>query len=288
MADTQQLIKNALDAYNQEMSAIDSAGLPADRRKEKVERAEKRFVKSLKDANVSSNIIDAYETIIKETANNETRTAELLRQAAYGQVQHIQELQTKQAEMLMSIKAAPERMKASISSLAVGLATIMRFFGANDMADSIEMKADEIMDTIHIGLDTKGIGNGATQMGAAHAYVQQGLANNTAIQTANSIGQRDMGDIQTPASNLPTGSHNQVTTWDKYRQALMEAGLSATDVDKISPLLKKDAALTGKNDVLETGMEITAAVNSKDVQSLGQDKALKTQQVLEKLALELS
>lgn len=273
------VLSDIFELYKQETAAAGND--PA-----KHAAAQERLYKSLRNAGVNEKIVEAVETLVTALPDNEVKVAEALRQAAQGKVQRLQELQTEQARMLMNLHARPEQAKVAIASFATTLSTIFRFFGADDIAEAIEEKTQEVMATVNIPLNTSNVTAGTDVLNQAKGTVIGGLLSTNALSNMGTMGNAQPNvTASTPAQNYP--NHTK-TTWEKYQDAFREMGLSQTEIDKLKAPWSRTSKLMGNIEVIENGAEMTTFLASPEVQGLGAQKTQDLTKKLEQLARELT
>ncbi len=218
-----------------------------------------RFYKALRASKVNEKLISSTADFFGAIAGKEVEGAGMLLQATSQRVSTVQGLQKDQAAMLMQMLSQPEQAKMGIVSMATSLATICRFFGADSFADSIEQKAKEIASTVRVQLDTSKITTGSGDIHAAMKDVEQTLGNSSSLRTAGRKAEKENGiDLQNPTAPFIPGKTPAAadrTTWTAYKQAMLEAGLTESDVKKVMPTWMATAGEAGDKTRLDTQAE---------------------------------
>lgn len=251
MEDEKQAFNHVLNLYRADMSV-------ARTEKERAAAADK-FYKALRSSGVNRKTIEATENFLAAIPGKEVEGAGLLLQAISQRVSTVQGLQKDQAAMLMQMLSQPEQAKMGIVSMATSLATICRFFGADSFADSIEQKAKEIASTVRVPLDTRGITTGSDDIHGAMRDVRQTLASSTALETLSRKAEagKDV-PLQNPNDPFIPGKAPAAadrTTWTAYKQAMLDAGLTESDVKKVMPTWMATAGEAGDKTRLDTQAE---------------------------------
>lgn len=250
MEDEKQAFVHALNLYKADMSVAPNEKARA--------AAADRFYKALRAAKVNEKTIEATMNFLAAIPGKEVEGAGMLLQATSQRVSTVQGLQKDQAAMLMQMLSQPEQAKMGIVSMATSLATICRFFGADSFADSIEQKAKEIASTVRVPLDTRGITTGSDDIHGAMRDVRQTLASSTALETLSRKAEagKDV-PLQNPNDPFIPGKAPAAdrTTWTAYKQAMLDAGLTESDVKKVMPTWMATAGEAGDKTRLDTQAE---------------------------------
>jgi hypothetical protein len=249
MEDEKQAFNHALNLYKADVSV-------ARTEKERAAAAD-RFYKALRAAKVNEKTIEATMNFLAAIPGKEVEGAGMLLQATSQRVSTVQGLQKDQAAMLMQMLSQPEQSKMGIVSIATSLATICRFFGADSFADSIEQKAKEIASTVRVPLDTSKITTGSDDIHRAMRDVQQTLSSSTALET---LSRKAEAGKDVPLQNpndpfIPAKTAADHTTWTAYKQAMLDAGLTESDVKKVMPTWMATAGEAGDKTRLDTQAE---------------------------------
>ena len=280
------LTKQALDLWGLEAAEAANIADPA-KKGRALARAQEKFIQALKNGKVSQSVIDAFSKFVEAAPSAEAEAIKALTAMTTGRISNLQALQKEQAEMTMRMRAQPEQMKASIASFAAAISTICRFFGADDIAIQTEAKTKEITDSIKVELDASAFRN-TTQDSEILAQAAQNMADmfdrSNAGRRAAELAKQSPQNLPTPmdpyqmapvvpgTSAAPSATIASRATWDNYKKAFSDIGLSGKEIEGMHAAWIKAAALKDNKSALDTPEDLKAFLEDKAVVTLPKDK----------------
>lgn len=271
-ADMSVVLKQSLEVYLAERGAAGKDQI-------KLAAAEKRFVESLRKGKISDTVINATTTFLAAIPGKEVEGVSALLEAMKKRVDRIQNLQEDQARLTMHALAEPEQAKVKIASFGVSIATICRFFGADEAADMIESKAQEILSTVNIKLNAQGITAGEGDITSTMSRIQERLMGSAALDNLGKKAARSNQDLPVPAESLPSGATDarRPVSWSEYKKGFKDLGLTDKETDSLMAPWMKAAAGSGGKAQLDSNAEIETFLKSQQVTALSPDKKVQVE-----------
>ncbi len=288
----------AMQAYQKETQSaakIKDANL----QRAAIDSANKRFLDSIRNVTSSQAVIDSFGEFVKSVQNKEAEAISALIDMTKGRINNLQTLQREQAELLMNTLTAPDKAVSGIASLGMSLATICRFFGADDFAQQIEDKSNQLMDGVHDRMKAR-LDQNSKEFASQHdentmladtaKEVQERFAKSKAPQTAANIAANNAPQ-NLPTATAPytapnsvagsntTANANTPITMNEFKRNLMDLGLSKVEVDSFIPELAKSARLSGDKATLDSKDEAANLINSAAMKSLQSNSPQKAEKV---------
>lgn len=290
----------AMEAYQKEVQSAAKIG-DANLQRAAIDNANKRFLDSIRNVTSSQAVIDGFGEFVKSVQGKEVEAIGSLIDMTKGRIGHLQALQKEQAELLMNTLTAPDKAVSGIASFGMTIATICRFFGADDFAQEIEVKSNQLMDGVHDRMKAR-LDQNSAEFAAQHdeskmladtaKEVQDRFAKSKAPQTAANIANHN-APSGVPTATAPYTTPNSVSgvvsstadantpiTMNEFRKNLMDLGLSKAEVDRFVPELAKSARLSGDKGAIDSKDEVQKLIDSPAMKSLEPQKAKEVAQFL--------
>jgi hypothetical protein len=289
--DLTELVKNVAEIYQKDSQ---NAAKIADVNKQRAafDVAGRRFMESIRNSTASKAVIDSFGEFLKAVQGKEVEAIGALLEATKGRITALQTLQREQAELMMNTLTAPDKAVSGIASLGMTIATICRFFGADDFAKQIEDKSKELMDGVHARMKER-LDQNAKEFASQHdenkmladtaKEVQDRFLNSEAPQNAaNMTINNAPNGLASPTAlyakphsvtGVPAG--NTPITMTEFKQNLAQLGLTETEINRFIPEAGKAARLGGDKTTIDSKGEARGIIDSPAMQSLPKDKATK-------------
>lgn len=289
----------AMEAYQKEVQSAAKIG-DANLQRAAIDIANKRFLNSILNATSSQALTDSFGEFVKSVQGKEVEAIGSLIDATKGRIGHLQALQKEQAELLMNTLTAPDKAVSGIASFGMTIATICRFFGADDFAQEIEVKSNQLMDGVHDRMKAR-LDQNSAEFASQHdeskmladtaKEVQTRFAHSKAPQTAENIA-NNKAPRNLPTATAPYTTPNSISdgatttnantpiTMNEFRKNLMDLGLSKAEVDRFVPELAKSARLSGDKATIDSKDEVQKLIDSPAMKSLEPQKAKEVAQFL--------
>jgi hypothetical protein len=292
--DTSDLVKQSFTLWGQERAEAAKISDPS-KRAAAMQKADQRVLTSMQNGGVNKSVIESFAKFVGSIQENEGAAVAAVLDATKKRIEKLQALQQEQAAMMMKMYAQPEQAKAGIASFATTISTILRFFGADDMAEKIEQKAKQIMDTIQVKIPDDKIRNTKVDQGMLEqAIVDMGVMYRSSTAPARSAERANQGpsglpDITAPQVGSPKpgqdgrGVTSSAVSWNVYRDAFKDVGLSAAEIKGITSTWLKAATVSGNPATLDTAEDVAKFTSSPAVLALTADKQSKVGQVVRQL-----
>ncbi|OFW88848.1 MAG: hypothetical protein A3J37_04440 [Alphaproteobacteria bacterium RIFCSPHIGHO2_12_FULL_45_9] len=149
-----------VQAWSGENDAINKRKISAAEKAKLVAQNNQKLYGGLRNIKVSEEVINAFGNIINKMPEQAGLILPVLTAISQRQMDHVLDLQRKQAELAMDKSNKLADAVTGIASFATIISTIARYFGQDDFAETVEAKTKDIMGRVKIGLNTDNIGNG--------------------------------------------------------------------------------------------------------------------------------
>lgn len=252
----------------------------------------RRSVKSLRALGINEALTKSFEQMAELGPQSLAKSMELVGNLAQNQASKRQDLEAERSKLLMQVMSQPEQTKASIASLVTGFATLARLFGANDLADLAQAKADEMMAGIKdkIQVDTGSVRSGSAEMGEALkaelTMLQGSNAAEIAAAAARKASESQGPDPYAPilqggsAPSTAQDSGRQKLTWGQFKDNMRTFGLNNTEMLGLEKAFGSAASLSGDETALDKN-ERSSFYAAKGFKALPNDKQTKIKSYVE-------
>lgn len=301
MADEQpDIMQSAVSAMRAYQNEVQSAYAEKDKTRQRalVDSANKRFQDSIRNVTASKAVIDSFGEFVKAVQGKEVEAIGALVAATQGRITSLQTLQREQAELLMNTLTAPDKAVSGIASFGMTIATICRFFGADDFAKQIEDKSNELMDGVHDRMKAR-LDQNSKEFASQHdenellaetaKEMQERFSKSKAPQTAANIANHAptgmptaTAPYRTPnsvAGSSATANANTPITMNEFKKNLEDLGLSKAQIAAFIPAMAKSARLSGDKMTLDSDAEAQSIINSDAMKSLEKSDPAKAKKV---------
>lgn len=270
-----------VQAWSGENDAINKRKISAAEKAKLVAQNNQKLYGGLRNIKVSEEVINAFGSIINKMPEQAALLLPVAVATAKGQIDIVQDLQKRQAEMAMDKSNKLADATTGIASFATIISTIARYFGQDAFAETVEAKTKEIMSNVKIALNTDNIGNGSDhklndlrgnlmRTIVANARDVAGMADSVQ-DTAPSHFKTGIDPYVQGAANAPqtapasTGAkaapaaESKGVSWKALQSDLRQENISAADEKRVLVIFGNAA---GDNATLDTPKEAAALLKA--------------------------